>query len=416
MKNLKTLYIDCSMGAAGDMLTASLLELIEDKEKMLEKFNTLGLPDVKVEAAPTIKCGICGTFIKVSIHGTEEGELLDSDQHEHIQDHHQAIHHHHPAPHHTSHTHAKLADIESIIQHLYIPKEVQDNAIKIYHILAEAEGRVHGNTKDAVHFHEVGMFDAISDIVNVCLLIDELAPDKILVSPINTGSGQVHCAHGILPVPAPATAYILQGLPIYHNAIHSELCTPTGAAILKFFASPCQTMPILNVKKIGYGMGHKDFSTANCVRSFWGETSEADEVIELSCNLDDMTLEDIGYAQEKLFSIGALDVYTIPIIMKKNRPGIMLNCICKSTDKNSLLQEIFKHTTTIGIREYHYNRYKLHRSEEIRQTPLGKINVKKVNGYGIERSKVEYEDLKKIADEKNLSLAQVRNLLNLSKD
>ena len=140
------------MGAAGDMLTASLLELIEDKEKMLEKFNTLGLPDVKVEAAPTIKCGICGTFIKVSIHGTEEGELLDSDQHEHIQDHHQAIHHHHPAPHHTSHTHAKLADIESIIQHLYIPKEVQDNAIKIYHILAEAEGRVHGNTKDAVHF------------------------------------------------------------------------------------------------------------------------------------------------------------------------------------------------------------------------------------------------------------------------
>ncbi len=410
------------MGAAGDMLTAALLELVEDKAKMLEQFNTIGLPNVKTQAQPSIKCGIHGTYIKVAIHGSEESELLESiehvHEHEHNHTHEHHVHTHEPAQaahqHQTLalHTHTSLADIENIIRTLHIPNEVQNNAIKIYHLLAEAEAKAHGSTKDAVHFHEVGMLDAIADIVNVCLLLHELSPDKILVSPINTGSGQVHCAHGILPVPAPATAYILQDMLIYHNASQGELCTPTGAAILKHFASPCETMPILKVTKIGYGMGHKDFPAANCVRSFLGETSEDDEIIELSCNLDDMTPEDIGYAQERLLSIGALDVYTIPIGMKKNRPGIMLNCICKATDKETMLHEIFKHTTTIGIREYHYNRYKMHRSDEIKQTPLGRIRIKKAIGYGVERSKAEYEDIKKIAEENHLSLREVRKLLD----
>ena len=422
MNHLKTLYLDCSMGAAGDMLTAALLELVEDKEKMLEQCNAIGLPNVKTQAQPAVKCGIHGTYISVAIHGTEESELLESiehvHEHEHSHPHAHHVHTHEPAPNghqhqpHTSHRHTSLADIEAILQTLHIPDEVRTHAIKIYHLLAEAEARAHGSTKDAVHFHEVGMLDAIADIVNVCLLLHELDPDQILVSPINTGSGQVHCAHGILPVPAPATAYILQDMPIYHNAIQGELCTPTGAAILKHFASPCETMPILKVKKIGYGMGHKDFPAANCVRSFLGETSEDDEILELSCNLDDMTPEDIGYAQERLLSIGALDVYTMNIGMKKSRPGIMLNCICKKADKETMLHEIFKNTTTIGIREYHYNRYKMHRLEEIRQTALGRIRIKKATGYGVERSKAEYEDIKKIAEENHLSLTEVRKLLD----
>lgn len=394
---MKTLYLDCSMGAAGDMLTAALLELVDDKEKMLGKFNTIGLHNVSTRALPKVTCGIQGTYIDVSIHKEDSVHGHSHGRHDHT--------------HHAAHTHAALSDILNIIQGLHIPEEARSNAGKVYQLLAEAEAHVHGGSTDTVHFHEVGMLDAVADIVNVCLLLHEIKPDAILVSPINTGCGQTECAHGLLPVPAPATACLLQELPVYHNGIRQELCTPTGAALLKFFATPCAAMPPLTLKKIGYGVGKKDLSAANCVRALLGETAEEEEILELSCNLDDMTPEDIGYARDVLLEHGALDAYTIPLGMKKGRPGVMLNCLCKSGDKAVLLQQIFTHTTTLGIRELRYQRYKLKYYQEIIRTPLGEVSIKKASGYGVKRSKPEYEDIKKIAQEKNLPLAEIRKTI-----
>jgi uncharacterized protein (TIGR00299 family) protein len=252
------------------------------------------------------------------------------------------------------------------------------------------------------------MMDAVADIVGVCMLMEELAPDVILSSPINVGKGHVRCAHGTLPVPAPATAHILQGIPIYSDDTEGELCTPTGAALLKYFVSEFGNMPVMRVSRIGYGMGKKDFKAANCVRVLFGETADMKGMIaELCCNLDDMTPEAIGFAQEQLFEADALDVYTIPIGMKKSRPGILLSCICRMEDREKMIRLIFKHTTTLGIREYLCNRYTLERSMTSMDTEYGAVRIKKVSGWGITREKAEYEDLARIARERDVSLSDL---------
>jgi uncharacterized protein (TIGR00299 family) protein len=211
-----------------------------------------------------------------------------------------------------------------------------------------------------------------------------------------------------LPVPAPATANILTGIPIYGGAIKGELCTPTGAALLKHFVQKFGDMPPMAVSKIGYGMGKKDFEAPNCVRAMIGESAEkAERILELSCNLDDMTGEAIGFAMEALLEAGALDVFTTAIGMKKSRPGVMLTVLCREADKEKLLPLIFKHTTTLGIREKVCNRYTLTRKEEIVQTPYGPVRQKIAEGYGVERSKYEYEDLAKIARENGLALSEI---------
>ena len=256
--------------------------------------------------------------------------------------------------------------------------------------------------------------DAIADVVGVCWLMYELAPDQILASPIHVGSGQVQCAHGILPVPAPATAYILQGVPTYGGAVKGELCTPTGAALLKYFVSGYGSAPVMCVEKTGYGMGHKDFEAANCVRAMLGQTLETEEnigrdrIVELCCNLDDMTPEEIGFATGELLGQGALDVYTASVQMKKNRPGVVLSCLCKPEEKERFTALLFQCTTTLGVREYVCNRSVLQREEEIRETPFGKVHVKSSEGYGVKREKPEYEDLARIAREQKISIAQVR--------
>ena len=246
------------------------------------------------------------------------------------------------------------------------------------------------------------------DIAAVCALMERLAPDEVVVSPVHVGSGQVRCAHGLLPVPAPATAYLLRGVPIYGGSIRGELCTPTGAALLTHFAHRFGDMPVMATRAVGYGMGKKDFEAANCIRAFWGEcTGNADEVLELSCNLDDMTGEQIGFAMEQLFDLGALDVYTTPIGMKGSRPGIMLSVLCRGGDREKLVTGIFKHATTLGIREAKMRRHVLDRRMEEVQTPYGTVRRKTASGYGAERSKYEYRDLARIAAEQELSLAEV---------
>ncbi len=414
---MKTLYLDCSMGAAGDMLAAALLELLPDPDAFVAELNALAIPDVKFSRETSVKCGITGTHLQVTVHGEEEGahDHHYAHSHDHHHDHEHAHHHNHA---HSHHHHASLHDIEHIVRgHLSLPTAVADNVMAVYHLIADAESKAHGKPVSEIHFHEVGTMDAIADITAVCLLMHRLAPDEIIVSPVHVGSGQVHCAHGILPVPAPATATILQDVPIYGGSIQGELCTPTGAALLKHFANSFGDMPVMRTSAIGYGMGQKDFPAANCVRALLGERNAAsDDVIELCCNIDDMTGEAIGYAFDKLFAAGALDVYTIPIGMKKSRPGHLLHVICREADKDALVRALFAHTTTIGIRENRFRRYTLDRRIETIETADGPVRRKCSTGYGVSREKFEHNDLARIADAQGLSLreaeARVRKQLS----
>lgn len=400
---MRTLYIDCGMGAAGDMLTAALLELLPNPDDFINELNALGIPGVVLKKEPSVKCGITGTHISVTVNGEEEeshDHHHDEHTHEHDHNHDGHIHHHH---------HSSLNDIEHIVrEHLALPEKVQDDVMAVYKLIAKAESHVHGVEVSEIHFHEVGTMDAIADITAVCMLMNRIGADEVVVSPIHVGSGQVKCAHGVLPVPAPATAYILRDVPIYGGAVRGELCTPTGAALLKHFATGFGNMPAMKLQGTGYGMGKKDFEAANCVRVMLGETQSAeDEICELSCNVDDMTGEAVGFAMDRLFEAGALDVYTMPIGMKKSRPGILINVMCRKKDKEAVIKAVFKHTTTIGIRENTLNRYVLDRRIEDVKTPYGTVRCKVSSGYGVERRKYEYDDVSRIAKENNISIQDV---------
>jgi len=429
---VRTLYLDCGMGAAGDMLTAALLELLPDPDGFVKELNALGIPGIEFKREISSKCGIVGTHMTVTVNGEEE-ESHDHHHDHHEHDHHHEHEHHHHEHHHDHghdhhhdhnhdhghghHHHSGLHDIEHIVcGHLNLPKKVCDDVMAVYRLIAEAESHAHGVPVTEIHFHEVGTMDAIADITAVCMLINCIAPDEIVVSPVHVGSGHVKCAHGILPVPAPATAYILKDVPIYGGNIRGELCTPTGAALLKHFATRFDSMPVMKTRAIGYGMGKKDFEMANCVRAILGDTNRAgDEILELSCNIDDMTGEAIGFATEQLFSAGALDVYTIPIGMKKSRPGILLSVMCREADKEKIVKLIFKYTTTIGIRENKLRRYVLDRHTETVNTPYGAVRSKISSGYGAERRKYEYDDVSSIAKENDLSIQEVISLAEMSK-
>ncbi len=407
---MKTLYLECKMGIAGDMMASALLGLFDDKEGILEALNSMKVPHVEYKLDQVKKCGILGDHISVLVDGEEEiVEDVNLHNHEH---HHEHDHYEHD---HDHHSHSTIDDIEEIIEGLNISKEIKSDIREVYQLLAQAESKVHGESVSQIHFHEVGEMDAVADIAAVCYLLHELDPDKIVVSPINVGNGQVKCAHGILPVPAPATALLLNGIPTYSpEKLVGELCTPTGAALVKYFAFSFGAQPVMTVDKIGYGMGKKDFEQANCVRAMIGESAEeAEQIIELSCNIDDMTGEELGFATEMLFEEGALDVFTISVDMKKNRPGFLLTCLCNEDDKEKLLNAIFKHTTTLGVRENTYNRYTMLREINKIDTPYGEIRVKKSYGHGIKREKLEYDDLAGIARTTGKSIIELKKELEV---
>lgn len=461
---MKTLYIECAMGAAGDMLTAALLDLLspEEQQAFLEQMNRL-LPGVQVKASPAQKCGVQGLHVQVLVNGEEEHshdhgpvhpevhptpavhehphEHAHEHDHEHAHDHehhhdhkhdHEHEHHHdHGHEHHHDHEHehghdhshdhehghghhhhATMAWVEHTIQETALPPEVKEQALQVYHAIAQAESAAHGCPVDQVHFHEVGALDAVADVTAVCLLLHMLAPEKIVVSPVHLGSGQVRCAHGILPVPAPATAYILQGVPAYTGSIRGELCTPTGAALLKTFAQSFGPMPVMVIEKVGIGVGNKDFEAANVLRVFWGsdaeqEQTKKDQIVELRCNLDDMTGEAIGYASELLLEEGALDVYTVPIQMKKSRPAVMLCCLCHASEQDKLTQLMLRHTTTWGVRASVMGRSVLSTRIVPVKTKYGVVRVKQGTGYGVKKCKVEYGDMAAAAAQAGVELTKV---------
>ena len=411
---MKILYLDCGMGAAGDMLAGALLELLPDPDAFVQELNALGIPGVAFRRETAEKCGIRGTHLSVTVHGEEEESIDCGPGHVHEHDHDHAHAHSHGHEH-GHHHHSSLHDIEHIVcGHLPIPERVRQQVMAVYRLIAEAESHAHGVPVTEIHFHEVGTLDAVADITAVCLLMDRLSPDEVVASPVHVGSGQVKCAHGILPVPAPATAYILRDVPIYGGSIRGELCTPTGAALLRHFVTRFGDMPPMRTQAIGYGMGKKDFAAANCVRAMLGEGAGqgGDRVWTLACNVDDMTAEAIGFAMERLFDCGALDVYTVPIGMKKSRPGTMLCVLCRPEAKDAMLDCLFRYTTTIGVRELALQRHVLDRRVTTLDTPYGPVRRKEVRGRGEERYKYEYEDLARIAREKGVSLAEAASLID----
>ena len=414
---MKTLFLECNMGASGDMLMGALYELLSDSEKnaFLNSMNSLFPKQIMLSAVSSEKCGIWGTKMNVVILGTEEHEPVSE---ECLQEH---VH---------SHLHASYPQMLEQIDKLPISLSVKEHAKAVYTLIGNAESAAHHTDISQIHFHEVGTMDALMDVVGCCQLMELLNPEQIIASPVHVGSGSVRCAHGILPVPAPATAEILKDIPIYSGSTEGELCTPTGAALLKHFASQFTTMPPMSIERTGYGMGSKDFATANCLRAFWGNLStlpvpsprqlpgapasgtvktthegetrpdyyteqfhSLDQILELSCNLDDMPPETISYATKLLRDAGALDVYTTPINMKKDRPGILLTVLCNVSEESRFSRLILTHTATRGIRIQPCYRRTLDAQFRKISTVYGEITIKISTGYGITKCKPEYEDV-----------------------
>ncbi len=414
---MRILYLDCGMGAAGDMLAGALVSLLskEEQESFIKMINNIGVDGVKVSLSDDAKCGIVGKHFKVEIDGVEE-HSHDVHEHEHHHEHHEH-HHEHGDGHNDNDNHGHHhhgtgpfpEELEAVTEKFDCPNDIQ----KVYELLAEAEAKVHGKDVSEIHFHEVGMKDALIDIASVVYLMNKLKVDKVVVSPVNVGFGKVKCAHGILPVPAPATAELVKGIPTYAGRFEGELLTPTGAALLKYYADEFSYQPLMNVIKCGYGTGNKNFESANVVKAVLGEVTDeliSENIIELNCNVDDMSAEDMAYATKALIENGAKDAFVTPVIMKKGRSGMLLTVLCSAIDKERFVSLIFKHTSTIGIRVKETERIILNRHEETVHTKLGDVRVKYSEGYGVKREKPEFEDLRKLAEENNISVAEARKI------
>lgn len=405
------------MGIAGDMLTATLLGLVDDSKMWIEKLNQIGLPDVTYTLIPKEDKGLEGYRVAVTINGIEESE--NHDEHiKHSETHGDREHSEHHV-HSEQHVHGRgLQDVRDIINSLSISDTCKQNAINVYNLVAQAEAKVHKSTVTQIHFHELGMLDAIADIVAVCVLIEELKFNEIIISPIHVGTGTVHCAHGELPVPAPATMELLGGIPIYADyQIKGELCTPTGAALAQYFGTSYSNMPVMTPTIVSYGFGTKQFERPNCIRAFVEMINDSeDSIIEMSCNLDDMTPEEIGFCIEQLLLSPALEVFTTPIMMKKQRPGTMLTVLCKVEDIEIIRNLIFKHTTSLGIRYYRCERYILNRSIGEIDWEGSTIAFKKSSGFGVIRNKYEYDSLAAFAKRNDMSLLDLKRQLGKKED
>ena len=378
----RILYFDIVNGISGDMTIATLLDLGISKEVFLEEINKLNLGDeFNINIQEENENGIVGTKVEVITNEVN--------------------------------AHRHLSDIYEIIDKSSLNEYVKENAKKIFMVIAEAEAKVHGTTIDKIHFHEVGAIDSIVDVVSACILVDLLCVDKIYATTVPVGSGFVKCDHGIMPVPAPATIEILKDVPIKLNTVKGECTTPTGAAIIKTLCDDFVDVLELEVKQIGYGIGHKKFEIPNILRTVLGVKKKEEFIYEIIANIDDMSSEVYSYIYEKFINDGALDIYTQSIYMKKNRPAIKLCILCKEDDLNKFIDLMILQTSTFGIRYSKYNRVTLDRKFTKIETEYGKITVKLgyYNGQLI-RITPEYEDCKKISINKNIPLNSLVNNIN----
>lgn len=385
---MKIAYFDCFAGASGDMILGSLIDAGLGLEQLRSELAKLHLTHYDLESRKVTKRGIGGSQVTVRI---------DEDHHHH---HHRGIH-----------------DIEKIIENSELDECVKRRSIEIFTRLAEAEARVHRTTVEHIHFHEVGAMDAIVDVIGSVAGLSALGVEKIYCSPLHVGTGTVQCAHGTLPVPAPATAELIKGKPVYSTGVEGELLTPTGAAIVTTLSCDFGPMPLMTVEKVGYGAGTSEPTIPNLLRLIIGESSEElqgydlERVAVAETNIDDMNPQIYDYMIQKMLDMGALDVFLVPMQMKKNRPGTLLTTICTPERIGEFSDFLLKETTTIGLRWRIDNRVKAHRSIKEVQTEYGpvKIKVAEVNGSTINTTP-EYEDCKRLALEKKIPLKQVMEL------
>jgi uncharacterized protein (TIGR00299 family) protein len=378
-------YFDCFSGISGDMTLGALIDAGCDVVHLREELQALQVPGWELSCERVWKNGMAATFAKVK---TEDQKK-----------------------------HRSLTDILEILEKSQLARQVRDRASAIFQKLGEAEARVHDVPVEKIHFHEVGAVDAIVDIVGACIGFQALRIDKFGCSPLNVGGGTAKMAHGVLPVPAPATANLLQGKPTYSNGVQRELVTPTGAAIVATLCDLFGPQPPMTVSAIGYGAGSADLEgQPNVLRIMIGEFAEKavpgydEEISVIEANLDDMNPQIYGYFLEKALAAGALDVYTTPVQMKKNRPGTLLTVLCKPQDANALTSMIFAETTTFGVRATRAQRRVLPREHVSVSTTFGDVRIKlsRVNGRILHVSP-EFDDCRKLAVEKNVPLQQVIN-------
>ena len=371
---MKIAYFDAFSGIAGDMAVGALVDAGAPGDALIEALNSLDTGAV-LGFEKTKRRGIAASKFRVQAEDTKK---------------HRHLHH-----------------IVEMIERAALTGRVKRDATAVFHRLGEAEASVHGTSIDKVHFHEVGAIDSICDIIGACFAIDALGIEEIHCSPVNVGSGTVKAAHGVMPVPAPATAALLEGIPIYSRGPEVELTTPTGAALLRALASSFGALPPMRVLANGYGAGDRDFPEhANVLRVLIGETTNAPEATTVSvieANIDDSTPEVLGYSIERLLEAGALDVTLTPLVMKKNRPGTLLRVIAKPEDRETLAELVMAETSTLGLRLYSAERRVQKREIVIVQTPHGEVRVKVTDsGYA-----PEYEDCRRIARENGVPLRQI---------
>ncbi|KYO67975.1 nickel pincer cofactor biosynthesis protein LarC [Thermovenabulum gondwanense] len=385
---MKILYLDCFSGISGDMFLGALLDSGVNVEEFLREIKKLPL-EFEIEVKDTYKNGIRGKDVYIKTHE------------------------HHP--------HRGLKEVTEVIKKSEIKDKVKHNALKAFEKLAKVEAKIHGVSENEIHFHEVGAVDSIVDIVGAFILVDLILPDKVVFSPVNVGSGTVKCAHGILPVPAPATLELLKGVPVYSRG-EGELTTPTGALLSVMLSSEFGNLPEGKVISFGYGFGKKDTGNLNALRAIIVESKEEteksslntsrDRIFVIEANIDDMNPQLYDSVVEKLFKVGALDVYLTPIIMKKGRPAIKISCLVELDKKDEIINTIFDETTTIGVRYYNVEREKAERFFRKVNTSIGEVTVK-VSTFGKNRQKItpEFDDIKKLAREKNIPVRKAYEVI-----
>jgi len=387
---MRILYYDCFAGISGDMNLGALIDLGVDSDYLIAELQRLNIEGFHLEIQKDIRRGISGTKATVVI------ENQENEKHRH------------------------LRHVEELINQSTLSENVKTMSLKIFDLIAVAEGKVHNISKEHVHFHEVGALDSIADIVGAAICLDYLKVDKVISSPIQLGGGMVKCAHGIMPVPAPATTEIVRNVPVRTGLVQHEATTPTGAAILVATVDEFTDQIDFKIQKTGYGIGQRDVSEVpNVLRVFLSENDKTDESTTheeawmVECNIDDMNPEWYDHLFRKLFEAGASDVFLTPIIMKKSRPANTLSVLCNSNIKPEIKAIIFKNSTTIGLREYSVTKTVLEREERVIETELGMVKVKYSYYQGKEiRLKPESDELARLATNHGLSLNEVEKIIN----
>lgn len=404
---MKILYFDCSSGICGNMTLGALLDIINDNNYFLNEIKKLNVDGYKIEISKKQSYGITGTYVDVIVDGIDE-----YGHHHHIN--HEGNVHNEEHKHEYHHEHRNLDEINKIIDNSDLEDKTKKLAKDIFMKVALAESKVHNKPLDEVHFHEVGAIDSIIDIVGTAILINKINPDKIISSTVNEGHGFINCAHGKMSVPVPATSEIFASENVRFKQIDvdTELVTPTGAAIISTLAEEYNTMPEMNLDKVGFGAGFKDIGYSNLLKVYYGEMVRAkSDMYVIETNIDDSTGEELGYCMEKLFENDANDVFYTPIFMKKNRPAYKLEVICNKDNLDNLLEIIFKETTTIGARFYTVDRAELKREKLEIYTKYGKISGKKITTpKGEVYIYPEYESMKEVATKNNIPLKEIYKL------